>query len=193
MRDLRLEIRGTTCRMENELDVLVDVAERLERAGFDYMLTGSLALNYYAQPRMTRDIDVVLALVLRDVTRLEDVFGAEYYLSPDAAKEAVLHQSSFNAIHQRSMIKVDLIIRKREEYRLEEFGRRHRVSMAGKELWIVSKEDLILSKLEWARESLSQRQLTDVRNLLATDCDLDYLWLWASRLNLTDILTQVSP
>ncbi len=91
------------------------------------------------------------------------------------------------------MIKVDLIIRKREEYRLEEFGRRHRVSMAGKELWIVSKEDLILSKLEWARESLSQRQLTDVRNLLATDCDLDYLWLWASRLNLTDILTQVSP
>jgi hypothetical protein len=26
------------------------------------MLTGSMAMNYYAQPRMTRDIDVVVAL-----------------------------------------------------------------------------------------------------------------------------------
>jgi hypothetical protein len=34
------------------------------------MLTGSMAMNYYAQPRMTRDIDVVLALGPSDAGRV---------------------------------------------------------------------------------------------------------------------------
>lgn len=46
--------------MITELDVLKDVCERLDRAGIAYMLTGSMAMNYYAQPRMTRDIDLVI-------------------------------------------------------------------------------------------------------------------------------------
>ena len=39
--------------MLSELDLLLDTASRLEEAGFEYMLTGSMALNHYAQPRMT--------------------------------------------------------------------------------------------------------------------------------------------
>ena len=42
--------------MQNELDIVRDVAARLEGAGIAYMLTGSMAMNYYAQPRMTRDM-----------------------------------------------------------------------------------------------------------------------------------------
>jgi len=48
-----------------ELEVLQDATERLERAGIQYMLTGSIALSYYAQPRMTRDIDLVVELAGR--------------------------------------------------------------------------------------------------------------------------------
>jgi hypothetical protein len=36
--------------MLSELDLLLDVARRLEEAGLGYMLTGSMALNHYAQP-----------------------------------------------------------------------------------------------------------------------------------------------
>ena len=53
--------------MQNELDIVRDVSARLDRAGIGYMLTGSMAMNYYAQPRMTRDIDVVVALILQPV------------------------------------------------------------------------------------------------------------------------------
>jgi len=56
--------------MQNELDVLRDVSRRLESAGIAYMLTGSMAMNYYAQPRMTRDIDLVLEVGLSGVARL---------------------------------------------------------------------------------------------------------------------------
>ena len=48
--------------MTAELEVLGIVAERLESAGIAYMVTGSIAMNYYAVPRMTRDIDLVVEL-----------------------------------------------------------------------------------------------------------------------------------
>jgi hypothetical protein len=80
------------------------------------------------------------------------------------------------------------MIRKREDYRLHEFTRRQRLKVADFEVWVVSKEDLILSKLHWARESGSERQLADVENLIATGCDVDYLKAWSAALNLTDTL-----
>lgn len=179
--------------MLSELDLLLDVAHRLEKAGLDYMLTGSMALNHYAQPRMTRDIDMVIALLLQDLEILPTIFGDEFYFSPEAAREAILHQSCFNVIHHKSLIKVDFMIRKREDYRLVEFERRQRIEIAGSPLWIVSKEDLILSKLDWARQSQSERQLSDVENLLATGADVEYLKTWSQKLNLTAMLTRVSP
>ena len=179
--------------MTEELQTLRDIVTRLEAAGIDYMLTGSVALNSYAQPRMTRDIDLVVAFFLKDVARIADVLGSDYYVSADAAREAVMNQSSFNAIHQATLIKVDFMIRKREDYRLHEFTRRIRLRVANFDLWVVSKEDLILSKLHWAKESHSDRQLADVENLIATGCDTEYLRTWSAALNLTDMLTRVLP
>jgi hypothetical protein len=178
--------------MLSELDLLLDVTTRLEQAGLDYMLTGSMALNHYAQPRMTRDIDIVLAFFLKDLEILPQIFGDDFYYSEEAARQAILHQSSFNVIHNESLIKIDFLIRKREEYRQVEFERRKRIAVNETSLWIVSKEDLILSKLDWARQSQSERQLSDVENLLATGADQDYLQLWSQKLNLTDMLTRVS-
>jgi hypothetical protein len=42
--------------MKNELDILLDVSARLEDAGFPYMITGSMALNYYAEPELLEEI-----------------------------------------------------------------------------------------------------------------------------------------
>jgi len=179
--------------MTEELQTLADITARLEGAGIGYMLTGSVALNCYAQPRMTRDIDLVVAFFLRDAARIPEILGPDYYVSSEAAREAVLHQSSFNAIHQGTLTKVDFMVRKQEEYRHHEFSRRARLRVEDFEVWIVSKEDLVLSKLDWARDSQSQRQLADVENLIASGCDMDYLRTWSARLNLTDMLTRVSP
>lgn len=179
--------------MTEELQLLRDIVTRLDVAGIDYMLTGSVALNCYAQPRMTRDIDLVVAFFLKDAERIHDILGQDYYVSEDAAREAVAHQSSFNAIHQTTLIKVDFMVRKREDYRLHEFARRQRLKVADFEVWVVNKEDLILSKLHWARESRSERQLADVENLIASGCDAEYLRSWSAALNLTDMLTRVLP
>jgi hypothetical protein len=61
------------------------------------------------------------------------------------------------------------------------------------EIWIVAPEDLILSKLEWAKDSRSERQLEDVRNLLLSvpDLDKDYLARWAARLSVGALYREV--
>lgn len=128
--------------MTEELHTLRDITGRLEAGGIDYMLTGSMALNCYAQPRMTRDIDLVVAFFLKDAGRIQAVLGLDYYVSAEAAREAVLHQSSFNAIHQSNLMKVDLMVRKHEEYRHHEFSRRMRLRIGDFSVWVVSKEGL---------------------------------------------------
>jgi hypothetical protein len=106
--------------------------------------------------------------------RIREVLGSGYHVSEEAAREAVIHQSSFNAIHEETLLKVDFMVRKRDEYRLHEFGRRVRLRLEDFELWVLSKEDLILSKLDLARGSLSSRQLSDVENLVASGCDVEF-------------------
>jgi hypothetical protein len=139
-----------------ELAVLADAVGRLEQIGVPYMLTGSFALGYYAQPRMTRAVDLVVALASTDADRLVEAFGADYYVAAEAVHEAIGRRGMFNAIHLASMWKVDFVVRKDEPYRLVEFERRREVVLAGLSLWIVSREDLVISKLEWARTSRSE-------------------------------------
>ena len=136
--------------MQNELDIVRDVSQRLDAANIGYMLTGSMAMNYYSQPRMTRDIDMVVALRREDADRVVKLFSPDYFVSREAVDSSIKRQSLFNLIHNDSVIKVDCIIRKQTDYRLHEFNRRQRIKIEDFENWIVSKEDLILSKLFWA-------------------------------------------
>jgi hypothetical protein len=58
-------------------------------------------------------------------------------------------------------------------------------------VWIAAKEDLILSKLIWARDSGSELQLRDVRNLLSSGADLTYLREWGARLGTSELLESI--
>ncbi len=178
--------------MKNEIDVIRDLAGRFERGGIDYMLTGSLAMNYYAQPRMTRDIDVVVALGPGDAERVVGLFGEDYYVASEAVVRAIARESVFNLIHQETIIKVDCIVRKSGDYRRLEFERREAVQIQDFTVWIASKEDLIISKIDWARESRSELQLRDVKNLLATGYDAAYLEKWVRELGLLNLWLELA-
>lgn len=178
--------------VQNEIDIVRDVSARLERAGIEYMLTGSMAMNYYAQPRMTRDIDVVVALTRADAPRVVQLFSPDYYVSAEAVESSIAHQSIFNLIHQQSVIKVDCIVRKGIAYRQSEFARRARIRIEDFETWIVSKEDLILSKLYWARDSRSELQMRDVKNLILTGCDRAYIEQWTHELGVHTLWEELS-
>ncbi len=185
----RLSIEGTVL---GQLIVLKDVANRLEKAGIPYMITGSLAMNYYAQPRMTRDVDLVVDLDNAGAELFVELFSEDYYISREAVAAAIANRSMFNVIHLGETLKVDMIVRKDTPYRCLEFKRRKLVNLEGSNLYIVSAEDLVLSKLEWLKDSRSEVQQRDVRNLLDSVPGIDetYLGEWAEKLGLDELLDE---
>jgi len=176
------------------LEVLEDVVDRLRRARVPYMISGSVAMNHYAVPRMTRDLDLVVELSPEDAARFESAFGGDYYLDSGAVKRAIDHRGMFNAIHLEHVFKVDFIVRKDSEYRRLEFSRRRETEVEGVSLSIVRPEDLLLSKLDWARDSRSETQLHDIRNLIAAVPGLDWTYVrtWAGHLGLTVLMEEVT-
>jgi hypothetical protein len=177
--------------MTGELDVLQSVSAGLSAQKLQFMLTGSFALAYYATPRMTRDIDIVVALAASDVEALLNAFSSDFYIDADTVRAAIQGERLFNMMHLSSGIKVDLIVRKSSEYRLAEFARRQCVTVGSVATWIVSREDLILSKLVWALDSASELQSRDVRQLLAGPIDVEYMNRWAPVLGVETALREL--
>lgn len=176
--------------MGDQLEVLKDVVSRLERAGIPYMVSGSVALNYYGQPRMTRDIDLVVEMSEADADVPLRAFSGDYYVPQEAVRAAVRDRGIFSLIHLRELVKVDFIVRKEDEFRRTEFRRRREVRIEGRRIAVVTPEDLLLSKLVWSRGGDSGVQIRDAENLAASveGMDWDYLRSWSAKLGVEVLL-----
>ena len=169
-------------------DVVQRITEALDVAGIAYMLTGSFASARYGTPRSTQDIDLVIeatASQLRDLVTY--LAGHSYYADLDAALEAHRRGSLFNVIDLNSGWKIDLILRKSRPFSREEFGRRRLINVEGLSLYVASAEDVIISKLEWAKLGGSQRQIEDAAAIMRVQgetLDNSYLKKWTAELEL---------
>jgi len=148
------------------------VVEVLDAIGVPFMLTGSLAGSYHGAPRATQDIDLVVETDFASLLRLADgLRDAGLYVSDEAIREAFDVRGQFNAIDPSSGWKADFILRKERLFSEEEFSRRQPFTFLGLDLSVVSAEDLIIAKLEWARLGDSERQVRDVAEILAIQGD----------------------
>ncbi|MFN2433244.1 MAG: hypothetical protein ABR599_10620 [Gemmatimonadota bacterium] len=179
--------------MSEQLAVLKIVATRLEGAAIPYMVSGSTALSYYVQPRMTRDIDIVADVAVARAEELAELFEADFYCDRAAIRRAIGERGTFNLVHLAFIVKVDFIVRKDSPYRREEFARRRRVRVDGTPIVLVAAEDLLLSKLASAKESRSEIQLADACILAESVREIDwpYIERWAASLTLTELLAEV--
>lgn len=154
------------------------------------MLTGSHALAVWGHPRMTRDIDFVIEADQSGVARFLDACAADCYADPEAAADAVARGTFFNVIHKPTILKLDFIMRRDEPFEREKFGRRVSMTFGGVSVDVITAEDLILSKLQWAAPTGSARQMEDVRTLRRSAVGLDeaYLARWAPILGVAEQL-----
>lgn len=173
------------------------VIRLLEACSIPYMLTGSVATTYYGRPRATHDADIVIDPTAPQLDAfVSELAGADFLVNPDSAKRALRDRSQFNAIETSNATKIDLIVRKDRPFSREEFARRRYADLPfANTVAIVTPEDAILSKLEWARRSGdSARQLADAASVVAVSPDLDrpYIARWANQLGVSDLWQQIS-
>jgi hypothetical protein len=179
-------------RMQNQIDIVRDISTRLDAAQIDYMLTGSMAMNGYDLPCVPHNLDFIIALRPQDAQIMVRLFDPDYDISREAVDSAIARQSFFNLFHRKNRVKVNCIICQQAKYRLTEFNRRQRVKFEKIMTWIVSREDLIISKLYWARKSRSPRHLRDVKNLMVTGYDAAYVERWTRALGIFKLLEECS-
>ena len=166
-------------------DLLRNITASLDQKGIQYMISGSLAFNMYCIPRMSMDIDFVIELNEVNVNDFLEIFKSGYYLDEETVRNEIKKKGMFNVIDHRSGLKMDFIVRKDSEYRRLEFSRRIHMSLADIPLWMVSAEDLILSKIEWIQLLQSEKQMHDVKMLLnSPGIDREYIAFWCKKLNL---------
>jgi hypothetical protein len=165
--------------------LLKKITLQLHEKNIPYMLSGSMALAYYSIPRMTLDIDIIIELYEENIPVFLSIFNEGYYLEPDTVNEETRRKGMFNAIDHETGYKVDFIVRKNSEYRKLEFSRKQKVIIEGIDVWIVSPEDLVISKIFWIQQYQSEKQIRDIKNLLQlTELDKDYLYHWCRKLQL---------
>jgi hypothetical protein len=178
----------------SQLGLLTKIADILERSGVPYMLVGSHASGIHGQVRTTQDVDIVIDPTPGQLNSFLKALAEGYYVSQEAAREALQRRSVFNVIELDSGWKADLIIRKERPFSIEEFKRRQPMSVAGRSIPVASPEDVILAKLEWDQITPSQRQLSDalaVAVMHRENLDRDYLKQWAGRLGISKSLEQL--
>jgi len=167
------------------LQFLQTIAKFFSDQQIPYMLSGSMAMSIYTLPRATRDFDFVVHLQRKDVDALVQFFEHGYYCSADAVKDAINRNSMFNIIDHASGYKADFIILKNEPYRQTEFNRKRTITFFGIPVYIVSPEDLLLSKLIWIQQIQSNLQLEDIKNLSEIETlDWEYINDWIKELKL---------
>ncbi|MBI4508812.1 MAG: hypothetical protein HY698_04195 [Deltaproteobacteria bacterium] len=174
-------------------EVIGRVVEVLMQLGVPYMVAGSFASNLHGVPRMTQDADLVIDADESLVVRLAKALEGEFYVSEDAAREAVRLRRMFNVIHLDTGFKIDLVIKKRRAFSDEELRRRERGPLAGLQVDFATAEDTILTKLEWAKLGDSERQYADAVGIMQVQgrrIDWTYLERWATALGLTDLLAR---
>jgi hypothetical protein len=147
--------------------------------------------------RSTLDVDLVADIEPNQVPVLKRELANEYYIDEDMILDAIVRKYSFNLVHFKTMVKIDVFIRKGEPFDNEMFSRRRKDTLGGGEnnieCFFSSPEDIIIHKLKWYQDGgeISERQWLDIIGVLKVQAkvlDKDYLLKWAQQLNLSKLL-----
>jgi hypothetical protein len=173
-------------------ELAMKVISACEAEKLDHMLTGAFAFNFYAIPRSTKDVDIVV-----DVTGAVKISALINRLEPEIEFRG---QVQFDTLTwgkrhigrpaQNSTLEVELFELFDDPFVQAQFKRKRRLVLPqiGMETWIPTPEDIVVQKLRWGRS----KDLDDARDVLATEdpetLDMPYIQNWCAIHKTTDRL-----
>jgi hypothetical protein len=182
--------------LQDPIEVAADAGARLDALGVAWLIGGSIASSVHGEARSTQDVDMVVGLLERHVTRFAKIMGRDYYVDEDALRLAVTTGGWFNAVHFATSIKVDFFVAGDDPFEAERLRSRLRIDMPNAVLYVDTAEHTLLRKLEWYRRGgeVSERQWRDVQaiaRIQGESLDQEHLRLWAGRMEVMDLLERV--
>ncbi len=169
----------------------------LNAARIDHMLVGSFARNFYAEPRSTNDADVVLSIPGGSLRALLDILGPEFQLEEQMTFETNTGTMRSKLAHVSSGFTIEMFFLSDDTFDQKRFNRRRSIQYEGIPTFILTAEDVIITKLRWAR----RKDHDDVRDVIAVQgdaaLDWNYIHQWAAihdtRAQLDEIRATIPP
>lgn len=180
-----------------QIELLRFTLNVLERLQIRYALVGSFGSSFFGEPRLTRDIDILIELPESKVSTFCAAFPeADFYLSEAAVRDAVRGRFQFNLLHPASGNKVDFILPRDDSWGRSQISRSKRVSLQPDlEGFVAAPEDVILGKLWYFSEGGGERHLRDIAGILRISgerVDRNEIERWAKELGYLEIWRQIT-
>jgi hypothetical protein len=182
----------------NNLQAIQSITTVFASLEISYRIAGSVASSALGVMRSTLDIDIVANIHTEQVSSFIHLLREDFFVDEEFVSDAVRSGCSFNLIHRKTFLKVDIFPVKQRMYDQTAFRRKH-VDQLGENppllVNFLTPEDVLLSKLEWFElgERTSEQQWGDILGVLriqAENLDFTYLHYWAEQLGVKELLEQ---
>lgn len=178
----------------------VQIASRviaaLNAANIPHVLVGAFARNYYAEPRSTKDADVVVSVAANGLNQFIKILGPDIRMDEQLAFETNTGTLKNVLVHQDSGFTVELFYLSNDAHDQERFKRKHATTYEGQPTFVLTAEDYIVTKLRWPRS----KDFDDTRDVIAMQGDAlnwNYIHHWAdihgSRAKLDRVRAAIPP
>ena len=172
-------------------EAVVAMVDALDRAAIPFMIVGSLASNFHGIPRATRDADFLIEVGPASIADLTAVLPEELRLEPQTSFETVTGTTRYLVTLRKSPFVCELFVCGDDPHDAARFGRRRRVRALGREVFMATAGDMIVTKRRWASLANRSKDRDDVRNMLAVrgaDRDWAYITRWSSAHDTLELL-----
>ena len=165
--------------MLDSLAIATLVVTALQRSGVPHVVVGSFARNFHAFPRSTKDADIVLALDSAGLARFEGELGGDFSLDPQTTFETNTGTFRHTLVHRETEFQTELFLLSQDAFDQERFRRRLPFQFNSVASFVLTAEDLIVTKLRWLRP----KDAEDIRDVIAVKgaaLDWNYLHHWTA-------------
>ena len=159
-------------------NIVRQVIAALNQVGIPHMLVGAFARNYYAEPRSTKDAELVLGVSVGSFRALLDALGPGFRMDEQMTFETNTGTLRNVIVHAESGFTVELFYLSEDAHDQERFKRRRATNYEGQPTFVLTAEDYIVTKLRWPRS----KDFDDARDVIAMQSDAldwNYIQHWA--------------
>lgn len=172
-------------------EALLAVIGALDTLGLPYVVVGSYASNSYGIDRATHDADLVVELGDASPAELFRLLRPAIRFDPQMGFETVTMTRRYVASVEGTHFKIELFLLGDDPHDRERFRRRREIMSEGRRMYLLTREDVIVTKLRWARS----KDRDDVRDVIAVQgddaIDWDYVHGWADRHGTRGLLDEI--
>jgi hypothetical protein len=152
-------------------EIVRRVLDGLDGVKIPYVLVGSFASNAYGVSRSTQDADIVVQTRSGQISELTKALGPAFELETQMQFETVTGTQKTLLRERESGFAIELFELSSDPHDQQRFSRRRQLSVLDRETWILTVEDVLVTKLNWLRLANRTKDMLDIRSVIAVQGD----------------------